>query len=189
MERPEIAQAIAFADADRFEAWMAEHHEGATEVWVKIAKKRSGLASITATEALDVALCFGWIDSYRRSFDDDHFVQRYSPRRPKSSWSQVNVDKVEALIAAGRMRDAGFAAIEAAKADGRWDAAYVSQRNATIPDDLAAALAVDPRARDRFDQLDRTGQYLLFLRLMKATSPADRSVQLERMVRALTDGP
>jgi uncharacterized protein YdeI (YjbR/CyaY-like superfamily) len=153
---------------------------------LKIAKQGSGKTSVTIAEALDVALCYGWIDSRRRAYDDDHYLQRYSPRRPGSAWSQVNVAKVEALIAAGRMREPGLATIAAAKADGRWDAAYESQRNAAVPDDLAAALARDERARERFERLDRTDQYALFLRLMKARTPANRAVQLERIIESLS---
>lgn len=186
METLNGADIIAFDDAAQWESWLADHHERQAGVWVKIAKKGSGKVSVTLAEALDVALCYGWIDSQRKTYDQDHYLQRYSPRRPNSSWSQVNVDKVEALIAAGRMREPGFAAILAAKADGRWDAAYQSQRNATIPEDLAAALARDERARDSFDHLDRTHQYALFLRLMKAKTPGDRAVQLERIIASLS---
>lgn len=180
------ADVIAFADAAQWESWLADHHELTAGVWIKIAKKNSGKTSVTIVEALDVALCYGWIDSHRKGHDNDHYLQRYSPRRAASSWSQVNVDKVEVLIAAGRMREPGFAAIQAAKADGRWDAAYESQRNATIPDDLAAALASDERARASFELLDRTRQYALFLLLMKAKTPANRAVQLEQIVESLS---
>lgn len=185
METLNGADIMAFADAAQWESWLAGHHDLATGVWIKIAKKNSGKTSVTITEALDVALCYGWIDSHRRGYDEHHYVQRYSPRRARSSWSQVNVDKVSALIAAGRMREPGFAAIEAAKADGRWDAAYASQRTATMPDDLAAALAENTRARQQFDDLGRTQQYALFLRLMKAKTPASRAVELERIIAPL----
>ena len=122
---------VAFADAARWESWLAEHHGRETGVRVKIAKKGSGKASVTLAKIPDVALCFGWIDSRRKAYDEDHYLQRYSPRRPNSCWSRVNVVKAEALIAAGRMREPGLAAILSAKADGRWDGAYRSQRNAT----------------------------------------------------------
>ncbi|MFD1150953.1 YdeI/OmpD-associated family protein [Saccharothrix hoggarensis] len=180
------AEIIAFADAAAWEAWLADHHDVAAGVWVKIAKKGSGRASVTIAEALEVALCYGWIDSRRKGCDDDHYLQRYSPRRPTGSWSRVNVEKVEALIAAGRMREPGFAAVRAAQADGRWDAAYQSQRTATVPPDLAAALAADDGARAAFDRLDRTRRYALLLRLMKARTPAARTVQLERVVASLS---
>lgn len=117
---------VAFANAARWESWLADHHGRETGVWVKIAKKGSGEASVTLAEALDAALCYGWIDSQRKAHDDGHYLQRYSPRRPNSCWSRVNVEKAEALTAAGRMRDPGLAAILSAKADGRWNAAYQS---------------------------------------------------------------
>jgi uncharacterized protein YdeI (YjbR/CyaY-like superfamily) len=185
METLDGAEIIAFADAAAWESWLADHHETPAGVWVKIAKKGSGRTTVTIAEALDVALCYGWIDSRRKSCDDDYYLQRYSPRRQTGSWSRVNVAKVEALVAAGRVREPGLAAIRAAKADGRWDAAYERQRDATVPPDLAEALAADERARARFDLLDRTGQYALFLRLMKARTPAARAVQLRRIVDEL----
>jgi uncharacterized protein YdeI (YjbR/CyaY-like superfamily) len=177
---------LDFATAAGWESWLADHHGSADGVWVKIAKKGAATNSVTLPEALDVALCFGWIDSHRKGLDENHYLQRYSPRRPKGSWSRVNVDKAEVLIAAGRMREPGFAAIQAAKDDGRWDAAYEPQRTATVPPDLAAALATDERARERFGLLDRTSQYALFLRLMKAKTPATRAVQLDRILTALS---
>ncbi|WP_433262315.1 YdeI/OmpD-associated family protein [Actinosynnema sp. CS-041913] len=185
METLDGAEIIDFADAARWEAWLAANHERTGGVWVKIAKKGSGRTSVTLREALDVALCYGWIDSQRKAHDEHHYLQRYSPRRPTSSWSQVNVDKVDALVAAGRMREPGYAAIRAARADGRWAAAYQSQRTATVPPDLAAALARDTGARARFERLDRTRRYALLLRLMKAKTPATRAVALRRVVESL----
>lgn len=178
---------ITCADAAEWEAWLAANHDRATEVWVKIAKKGAPDTTITLSEALDGALCYGWIDSVRRSLDEHHYVQRYSPRRPRSPWSQVNVARVEALMAAGRMRAPGLAVVEAARADGRWEAAYASQREATVPEDLAAALARNPSARERFEALDRTGQYALMLRLMKSRTQAQRGNQLRRIMVELGD--
>jgi uncharacterized protein YdeI (YjbR/CyaY-like superfamily) len=123
MDGPDGADIIAFADAAHWQSWLELHHDRTGAVWAKIAKKGSGHSSVTPAEALDVALCFGWIDSQRRTFDEDHYLQRYSPRRRRSPWSRINVGKVEALIAAGRMREPGLAAIAAARADGRWEAA------------------------------------------------------------------
>ncbi|MEO6087232.1 MAG: YdeI/OmpD-associated family protein [Umezawaea sp.] len=185
-EKLDGADVIVFADTEQWTSWLADNHELTVGVWVKIAKKGSGKKSITITEALDGALCHGWIDSQRRSYDQAYYLQRYSPRRAKGSWSKVNVDKVEALIAACRMREPGYAAIDAAKADGRWDAAYLSQRVATVPDDLAAELAACEPARTAFEALDRTHQYALLLRLMKAKTPATRAVQLQQIVASLT---
>jgi uncharacterized protein YdeI (YjbR/CyaY-like superfamily) len=164
---------------------LASHHEQPHGAWVKVSKKGSAKKSITVPEAGDVALCYGWIDSVRRSFDDHYFLQRYSPRRPKTSWSKVNVDRVETLIAAGRMRAPGLAEVNAAKADGRWAAAYASQKNVTIPPDLEAALKANKPAKDAFHQLGKTDQYLLMLPLMKARTPMVRAARLEKMIAKL----
>ena len=129
-----------FATADEFEAWLEANGADADEVLVRMAKKHTGVASLDWAGAVDVALCFGWIDGRSKRIDDDWFVQRFTPRRPQSTWSKVNRQKVEALIAAGRMRPAGLAEVERAQADGRWDAAYDSPATAVVPDDLAAAL-------------------------------------------------
>jgi uncharacterized protein YdeI (YjbR/CyaY-like superfamily) len=176
---------LAFRDADEWEAWLAAHAAGRAEVWLKIAKKGSGQASVTAAEADEVAICHGWIDSHRKSLDGTHFLQRFSPRRKGSPWSRINVDRAEALIAAGRMRPAGLAEIEAARADGRWDAAYASQRTATVPPDLVDALARDDAARGSFESLNRTDRYAVILRLLKARGPAARETRLRRAVDEL----
>ncbi|RKS73584.1 uncharacterized protein YdeI (YjbR/CyaY-like superfamily) [Actinomadura pelletieri DSM 43383] len=133
-------------------------------------------------------MCYGWIDSQRKSHDEHHFLQRYSPRRKGSPWSRVNVERAEALIAAGRMRPPGLAEIDAARADGRWDAAYARQRDATVPPDLAEALAAHPEAAARFDALDKTARYLLILPLLKARTPAGRRARLTRTINDLRAG-
>jgi uncharacterized protein YdeI (YjbR/CyaY-like superfamily) len=179
------AEAISCVDADAWESWLGSHHAARDSVWLKIAKKSSGERSVTPTEAIEVALCYGWIDSHRRSLDAKFFLQRYSRRRRGSSWSRVNVDRAEALIATGRMRAAGLAEIERAKADGRWDAAYESQRTATIPADLAVALASDEPARAYFESLGRTERYSVILPLLKARTAANREAQLGRIVALL----
>ena len=142
---------LEFPDAAAWESWLAAHHADASEAWLRIAKRGSGIATIAIADALDVALCWGWIDGQRKGLDEVSFQQRYCPRRPRSSWSQINVAKVEALTAAGRMRPPGLAEVAAAQADGRWAAAYASQRTAEVPPDLAAALAANPRAAAAFD--------------------------------------
>jgi uncharacterized protein YdeI (YjbR/CyaY-like superfamily) len=179
---------LAFGDAAQWEAWLADHCASSADAWLKIAKKGAGLVSVTPGEALDVALCYGWIDSQRRSHDEASFLQRYSPRRRGSPWSRVNVERAEALIAAGRMREPGLAEIEAARADGRWDAAYESQRTATVPADLAAALAHDEPARAFFESLGRTDRYAVILRLLKARTAASREAQLDQVVALLRAG-
>ncbi|MDR8412962.1 YdeI/OmpD-associated family protein [Nonomuraea sp. 3-1Str] len=179
---------MAFGSADEWEAWLAEQHGSAADVWLRIAKKGSGTVSVTRGEALDVALCYGWIDSHTRSCDEASYLQRFSPRRPRSVWSKVNVAKVEQLLAEGRMRPAGLAAVLAAQADGRWDAAYESPRNVTVPEDLTVALEGDERARAFFDTLGKTDRYTVILRLMTARTPQTRAARLRRMVATLAAG-
>ncbi len=176
---------LDFPDAARWESWLGAQHEVRSEVWLRIAKRRSGIASVTPAEALEVALCYGWIDGQRRAHDGVSFLQRYSRRRPRSSWSMVNVAKAEALIASGRMRPAGLAEIEAAKADGRWKAAYESQRTAEVPPDLAAALAGDAQASAAFERLGRSDRYAVILSLLKARTPETRAKLLARAVARL----
>ncbi|MBB5874444.1 uncharacterized protein YdeI (YjbR/CyaY-like superfamily) [Allocatelliglobosispora scoriae] len=171
-----------FDTVRQFEDWMAANHDSQAEVWMLIAKKGSGRTTLTIGEALDVALCYGWIDSQRKAHDEDFYLQRYSPRRPKGSWSKVNIAKVEALTAAGRMRAPGLAEVAAAKADGRWEAAYVAQRDATVPPDLETALAAHPAARSAFESLGKTDRYLAILQLLKARTPRTRAVKLEKLI-------
>lgn len=181
----EAAEVIAFRDAAAFEAWLADHVDHNPGVWLKIAKKSSGIASLTDDEAVDVGLCYGWISGQRKAFDELYYLQKYVPRRPGSRWSQVNVRKVEELTAAGRMRPSGQAEVDAAKADGRWDAAYESQKDATVPPDLAAALAASPRAASAFEALGKTGQYAVILDLVTARTPETRSAHLNKAIAAL----
>lgn len=173
---------MTFASTDEFDHWLATHPDE-REVWVAVARK--GTPGLTATEAGDVAICHGWIDSHRRRLDGKRFLQRFSPRRSGSPWSQVNVDRVAALEAAGRMRAGGRAEVDAAKADGRWDAAYAPQRSAPVPPDLLAELARDRRARVAFAGLGRSERYSLFLPMLKARTPKARSVALRRAVTLL----
>jgi uncharacterized protein YdeI (YjbR/CyaY-like superfamily) len=177
-----VEEVLTFDDAAQWAAWLGSNHDRSDAVWIKVRKKGAARKSITALEAGDVALCYGWIDSVRRALDENYFLQRYSPRRPKGSWSKVNVDRVEALIAAGRMRAPGLAEVKAAKADGRWEAAYESQRNATVPPDLKAALKANGPARDAFDKLGKTDQYLMILPLLKARTPKSRAAGLQKII-------
>ncbi len=179
------AAVIVFRDAAHFEAWLEEHADLRAGVWLKIAKKGSGVASLTGEEAVDVGLCHGWISGQRKSLDEVYYLQKYVPRRPRSRWSQVNVAKVEELVAAGRMRPRGLAEVEAAKADGRWAAAYASQRDATVPADLAAALAASPRAARAFEALGRTQQYAVILKLVTARTAKARAAHLDRAMTVL----
>ena len=185
---PGDAEVHHFVDLAAWEAWLAEHYELPAGAWLLIAKKGSAQTSVTITQALDVALCYGWIDSQRKSYDDDFYLQRYSPRRPSGSWSRVNVDKVAALTEAGRMRAPGLAEVEAARADGRWEAAYVSQKEAGVPPDLATALAGSAPAAATFAQLGKTAQYAVILQLLKARTPATRAARLARTIAQLAAG-
>ena len=185
MAAPDVL--LDLPDGAAWEAWLEEHHATAPEAWLRIAKKGSGLAGLSIGEALDGALCFGWIDGQRRGLDDVSFLQRYCPRRARSTWSQVNVEKVARLTAEGRMRPSGQAEVESAQADGRWDAAYERQSTATVPDDLAAALAADPVAAAAFEALGRSERYLVMLPVLKATIPAARARQVDRALVQLRE--
>ncbi len=179
------AEVIAFRDAAEFEAWLAQHVDHRAGVWLKIAKKGSGIASLTDDEAVDVGLCYGWISGQRKALDEVYYLQKYVPRRPRSRWSQVNVRKVSELMAAGRMRPSGLAEVEAAKADGRWDAAYSSQKQATVPPDLAAALAASPVSASAFESLSKTKQYAVILDIVTARTPSTRAAHIRKAVAAL----
>ena len=181
-------EVIAFRDADAWECWLADNHEAQAGVWLKLAKKGSGVPSVTSDEVVDVGLCYGWVSGQRRSLDESWYLQKYVPRRPRSLWSRVNVDKVGALLAAGRMREPGMAEVRAAQADGRWDAAYESQRNATVPPEVVAALEGNRPAKDFFDSLDKTYQYRLYLPVVQATSPKVRAARLAKMIAMLEAG-
>jgi uncharacterized protein YdeI (YjbR/CyaY-like superfamily) len=179
------AEVITFRDAAEFEAWLAQHVDHSVGVWLKIAKKRSGVASLTDDEAVDVGLCYGWISGQRKALDEVYYLQKYVPRRPRSRWSQVNVRKVSELMAAGRMRPPGLAEVEAAKADGRWDAAYSSQKQATVPPDLATALAASPVAASAFESLSKTDQYAVILDIVTARTPSTRAAHIRKAITAL----
>jgi uncharacterized protein YdeI (YjbR/CyaY-like superfamily) len=179
---------LPFETAAAFERWLAKQHRSATVVWIKHAKKGTGMASITWSEAVDVALCYGWIDGQSKSLDDRHFVQRYTPRRGASVWSKLNRERVARLIAAGRMQSAGLAEIERAKADGRWEAAYDSPKTAAVPEDLARALAKRPAAKAAFATLDATNRYAILHRLMTAKQPETRARRLATFVEMLEAG-
>jgi uncharacterized protein YdeI (YjbR/CyaY-like superfamily) len=179
------AEVIAFPDAAAFEAWLAENLDHSPGVWLKIAKKGSGIASLTDDEAVDVGLCYGWISGQRKGFDDLYYLQKYVPRRPRSRWSQVNVRKVEALMAQGRMRPPGLAEVDAAKADGRWPAAYESQKEATVPPDLADALSASPKAASAFESLSKTDRYAVILDIVTARNPATRAAHVHKAIASL----
>lgn len=175
-------------DVGAWDAWLSEHHATATEAWLRLRHKTSDLALMTFEDAGDVALCHGWIDGLRRGLDDVSYLQRYTPRRPGAAWSQVNVARVERLEAAGRMRPGGMAQVEAARADGRWAAAYPPQSAGVMPHDLATALAADPVAAQAFAALDRSSQYAIELPLFKARTEKSRAALLEKALAKLRAG-
>ncbi len=172
---------ISFATVPDCEAWFAAHVADHRGFWLRIGK-RGAAETVTYVEALDVALCHGWIDGQKRGYDETSWLQRFTPRAPRSRWSQNNRAKAEALITAGRMRAAGQAQVDAAKADGRWAAAYAGQRSATVPDDLAAALAADPQARAFFETLSGANRYAILYRVHDAKKPATRAARIARFV-------
>ncbi len=176
------------ADVAQWEAWLARYHAQSGGVWLRIVKQGVGQATLTISDALDSALCYGWIDSQRRSYDPTHYLQRYCPRRAKSSWSQRNVERVAALIAAGRMQPAGRREIEAAQQDGRWAVAYAPQRTVERPPDLVAALAQNARAQATFDSLDKSGQYVVMLPILQATTAASRAARVQKAITKLAAG-
>jgi uncharacterized protein YdeI (YjbR/CyaY-like superfamily) len=179
---------LAFASAAEMEEWLEANHVGSEGIWLKIGKKGSGIASVTYAEALELALCFGWIDSQKRGFDERFFLQRFTPRRPGGKWSRINREKAEALIAFGAMRPAGLAEVEAAKADGRWDAAYAGQRTAKVPDDLQRELDRNEAARDFFAELDGANRYAILYRLEEAKKPETRERRLRKFIGMLERG-
>jgi uncharacterized protein YdeI (YjbR/CyaY-like superfamily) len=183
-----VRKVRVFKDADAFDAWLDKNHDTQDEIWVKIHKVGSGLTSITPKEAIDVALCWGWIDAIRKGLDHNSYLQRYTPRGRKSLWSQINVDNVARLIREKRMRRPGLAAVEAAKADGRWDRAYASVREMTIPDDLRDAIAAEPKAQAMFETLSSQNRFALAFRTRNMKTEAGRKRKIESFVAMLAQG-
>ncbi|HEY4019213.1 MAG TPA: YdeI/OmpD-associated family protein [Pseudonocardiaceae bacterium] len=174
-----------FASAADFEKWLAAQPESAAGIWLKIARKKTGIDSLDYAQALDVALCYGWIDGQKRSADETYWLQRFTPRGPTSKWSQVNRQHAERLITKHRMRPAGQAEIDRAKADGRWAAAYPSQKTAEVPDDLRKALDNDPEAREFFATLDSRNRYSVLYRIGDAKKPETRAARIQKYVAML----
>ena len=181
----------AFRSEAAFDAWLGANHARETEIWLRIYKKGAGKPTVTNAQALDVALCWGWIDGIRKALDDESYLQRYSPRRARSIWSQINREHVKRLTAAGRMKPTGQRQVDAAKADGRWDAAYAPMRAATeasIPDDLRAAIDANPRARKTFLALGRRNLFALAFRTNNMKTPAGRARKIASLVAMLARG-
>jgi uncharacterized protein YdeI (YjbR/CyaY-like superfamily) len=179
---------IAFKSQPAWEAWLASQPTSSEGVWLKLAKKSSGIASVAKPEAIDTALCHGWIDGQLDSFDENYWLIRFTPRRSTSKWSEKNRTRALELVALQRMQPAGLKQIERARKDGRWDAAYAPQSTAQLPDDLRAALAKNQQARSFFDALDSTNRYAILYRLHDAKKPETRTTRIEKYVAMLSDG-
>jgi uncharacterized protein YdeI (YjbR/CyaY-like superfamily) len=178
----------AFASAAEWEAWLRDHHDSTPGVWIKFARKASGIPTVTYLEALHAALCFGWIDGQARSGDESFYLQRFTPRRARSIWSKRNRDFATALIESGRMQPAGLREVERAQADGRWDAAYDAPSTATVPDDLQAALDANPAAAEMFAGLKGQNRYSILHRVQTAKKPETRARRIESFVAMLARG-
>jgi uncharacterized protein YdeI (YjbR/CyaY-like superfamily) len=176
---------LSFASQQDWEAWLQEHHSETAEIWIKIAKKGTGIASVSHQEAVEGALCYGWIDGQRGSFDEEYFLQKFTPRRPRSLWSQVNCEKATTLIAQGRMQPAGLRQVEEAQADGRWERAYEGQSKATVPEDFQSELEKHPEAKEFFLTLDRANRYAILLRIQTAKQANTRSARIQKCIEML----
>jgi len=177
-----------FKNAKAFEAWLKKNHAKSDGLWLKIAKRGAAEPSVSYPEAVEIALCWGWIDGQKKGLDDQHFLQRFTPRRARSIWSKINVDKVAALIEAGRMQPPGLAQVEAAKADGRWAKAYDGARTSTVPDDLLAALDADPAAKAFFATINASNRYAVLWRIQTAVKAETRAKRIAQLVGMLSRG-
>jgi uncharacterized protein YdeI (YjbR/CyaY-like superfamily) len=180
--------AIAFASPEAWERWLEDNHGASDGVWIKMGKKQAGVESVRYPEVLECALCFGWIDARREALDERHFLQRFTPRRPRSKWSRINRDTAERLITERRMRPAGLAEVERARADGRWEAAYEGQRRITVPKDLQRELDARPSASAFFAGLSSQNRYAILYRLQDAKRPQTRARRLQQFVAMLEAG-
>lgn len=179
---------IPFSTSATMERWLEAHHAIEDGIWLKIAKKHSGIPTVTYDEALDLALCFGWIDGQRKTYDNDFFIQKFTPRRPRSLWSTRNVRKVAELTAAGRIRPAGLAQVEAAKQDGRWDRAYGNLEEMPVPADFLRALKENPAANATFESLKKVNRYQIAFRLTTAIKPETRQRRFAKILAMLEKG-
>ncbi len=179
---------LPFESKKKFADWLAKNHDKSAGLWLKIAKKATGIPTVTYLEALDVALCYGWIDGQKGSFDEQYFLQKFTPRRPKSIWSKINVEKVAGLIASGEMKPAGLKAVEAAKQDGRWAAAYSSQKNIVVPADFQSALGKNKKAKAFFESLTSAKRYSFLFRIETAKKVETREKRIRQFVEMLERG-
>jgi len=177
-----------FKSAKAFEAWLKRHHVTSSGIWLKIAKRGADETSVTYPEAVEIALCWGWIDSQKKALDEHYFLQRFTPRRARSVWSKINVEKVEALITAGRMQAPGLAQVESAKADGRWAQAYSGASRSVVPEDLIAAFDATPAAKVFFSTIDAANRYAILWRIQTAVKPETRVRRIAQLVAMLARG-
>ncbi|MBV9256770.1 MAG: YdeI/OmpD-associated family protein, partial [Ktedonobacteraceae bacterium] len=185
MKNIEELPIISFETQQDWETWLKEHLTEAKGIWLKIAKKETNVTSISYAQALESALCYGWIDGQKASFDAQYWLQKFTPRRSRSIWSKVNCDKVATLIAEGRMQPEGLRQVELAKADGRWDSAYEGQSKISVPDDLRNELDKNPQARDFFNSLDSKNRYAILFRIQTARKAETRSARIQKFVEML----
>ena len=176
---------LPFANKKKWTEWLAKQHSKSAGVWLKLAKKDSGIASVTYDEAVESALCYGWIDGQKKGFDDKYWLQKFTPRRAKSIWSKINTEKAVRLIKNGAMKPAGLKAIEAAKRDGRWANAYESPKNISIPQDFQSALDKNKKAKDWFDMLNRTNRYVILSRILTAKKAETRAKRIRQFIEML----
>lgn len=188
MVNPTELPTLPFESKKKWTDWLAKQYDKSAGVWLKIAKKGSGIPSVTYQEALDVALCYGWIDGQKGSFDEKYFLQKFTPRRPKSIWSKINVEKAERLIASGEMKPTGLKAVEAAKQDGRWAAAYASQKNIVMPVDFQSALKKNKKAMAFFETLTGSRRYSFLFRIETAKKAETRAKRIHQFVEMLERG-
>lgn len=179
---------LPFETKKKFADWLAKNHDKSSGLWLKIAKKATGISTVTYAEALDVALCYGWIDGQKNSFDEQYFLQKFTPRRPKSIWSRINVGHVERLIASGEMKPSGLKAVEAAKQDGRWEAAYSSQKTIEVPADFQSALDKNKKAKVFFEGLTGSRRYAFLFRIETAKKAETRQKRIQQFVEMLAKG-
>lgn len=176
---------LPFVSQKKWADWLAKQHDKSTGVWLKLAKKDSRIPSVTYDEALDVALCYGWIDGQKKGFDDKYWLQKFTPRGPKSIWSKINTEKAEKLIKSGEMKPAGLKAVEAARQDGRWDAAYASQKNISVPEDFQAALDTNKKAKAFFATLNSVNRYAILFRIQTARKAETRAKRIQQFIEIL----
>ena len=186
MKKADNLPIMSFETQQDWEAWLKDHHTDTKGLWLKIAKKETGRSSLSYSEALESAICYGWIDGQKASFDEQYWLQKFTPRGPKSIWSKVNCDKATELLAEGRMQQAGIRQVELAKADGRWESAYESQSKVTVPTDFQSELDKNQKAKDFFSTLDSRNRYAILFRIQTAKKPENRSARIQKFIEMLS---